>query len=85
MWRSTSYERGWDGRYKMWRSNIRWSKSRCVWECGIGIDDRMVDYITCEDLHLASMAGMDDITCDYLTFDDQNRDMCENVVLGLMI
>ena len=40
----------------------------------------MCDDITCEDLHLASMAGMDDIT-----FDELNPDMCEKVVLGLMI
>ena len=26
----------------------------------------------CDDLHLASMAGMDDITCDDLTYDDLN-------------
>ena len=74
MWKSISYERGWDGRYKMWRSNIRLSKSRCVWECGIGIDDIMCDNITCEDLHLASMAGIDDITCNDLPYDDLNPD-----------
>ena len=34
------------------------------------IDDIMCDDITCEDLHLASVAGMDDITCDDLTYDD---------------
>ena len=45
----------------------------------------MCDDITCEDLHLASMAGMDDITCDDLPFYDLNPDVCENVVLGLMI
>ena len=32
----------------------------------------MCDDITCEDLHLASVAGMDDITCDDLTYDDRN-------------
>ena len=40
----------------------------------------MCDDITCEDLHLASVAGMDDIT-----YDDLNPDVCENVVLGLMV
>ena len=30
------------------------------------IDDIMCDDITCEDLHLASVAGMDDIPCDDL-------------------
>ena len=49
-------------------------------ECGIGIDD-----ITCEDLHLASAARMDDITCDDLNSDDRNPDVCETVVLGLLI
>ena len=34
------------------------------------IDDIMCNDITCEDLHLASVAGMDDITCDDLTYDD---------------
>ena len=33
------------------------------------INDIMCDDITCEDLHLASMAGMDDITCDDLIND----------------
>ena len=32
----------------------------------------MCDDITCEDLHLASVAGMDDIACDDLTYDDLN-------------
>ena len=31
------------------------------------IDDLICDDITCEDLHLASVAGMDDIT-----YDDKN-------------
>ena len=31
----------------------------------------MCDDITCEDLHLASMTGMDDITYDDLTSDDK--------------
>ena len=30
----------------------------------------MCDDITCEDVHLASVAGMDDIPCDELTYDD---------------
>ena len=45
----------------------------------------MCDDTICEDIHLASMTGMDDITCDDLTFDDLNRDMSKNVVLGLTI
>ena len=32
----------------------------------------MCDDITCEDLHLVSVAGMDDIPCDDLTYDDLN-------------
>ena len=36
------------------------------------IVDIMCDDITCEDLHLASVAGMDDIPCDELTQDDLN-------------
>ena len=36
------------------------------------IDDIMCDDITCEDLYLASVAGMDDIPCDNLTYDDLN-------------
>ena len=39
------------------------------------IGDIMYDDITCEDLHLASMAGMDDIICDDLTYDDLNPEM----------
>ena len=38
----------------------------------------------CEDLHLASVVGMDDITCDDLTYDDLNSE-CEIIGLGLMI
>ena len=34
------------------------------------IDDIMWDDITCEDLHLASVAGMEYIICDDLTYDD---------------
>ena len=45
----------------------------------------MCDDITYEDLHLGSVAGMVDITCDDLTYDDLNPDVCENVVLGLII
>ena len=45
----------------------------------------MCDDITCENIHLASVARMDDITCDDLTYDDLNPDVCKNVVLGLMI
>ena len=41
--------------------------------------------ITCQDLHLASMSGMDDIICDDLTYNDLNPDVCENLVLGLKI
>ena len=40
----------------------------------------MCDDITCDDLHLASMVGMDDIT-----YDDLNPDVCEIMVLGLII
>ena len=36
------------------------------------INDIMCDDMTCEDLHLASVAGMVDITCDDLTYDDPN-------------
>ena len=36
------------------------------------IDDIMCDEITCENLHLASVAGMNDITCDDLIYDDLN-------------
>ena len=48
------------------------------------IDDIMCDDITCEDLHLASVAGMDDIPCDDLTYDDQNSE-CVRLRDGLMI
>ena len=44
----------------------------------------MCDDITCDDLHLASVAWMDDITCDDLTYDDLNL-KCEIMGLGLMI
>ena len=36
------------------------------------IDDIMCDDITCEDLHLACVAGMDPIICDELIYDDLN-------------
>ena len=36
------------------------------------IDDIMCDDITCEDLHLASVAGFYDISSDDLTYDDLN-------------
>ena len=32
----------------------------------------MRDDIICEDLHLPSVAGMDDMTCDDLTYNDLN-------------
>ena len=48
------------------------------------IDDIMCDDITCEDLHLASMAGMDAIPCDDLTYDDPNP-MCVRLWDELMI
>ena len=41
-------------------------------KCGIGIAEKMYDDVTCEELHLANVAGMDDITCDDLTYDDLN-------------
>ena len=46
---------------------------------GIGIDGIMCDDIMCGDLHLAKVAGMDDITCD-----DLNQE-CEIMGLELMI
>ena len=44
----------------------------------------MFDKITCDDLHLASVAGMDDITSDDLIYDDPNPE-CLIMGLGLMI
>ena len=38
------------------------------------IDDIICDDITCEDLYLASVAGIDDILCDGLAFDDLNQE-----------
>ena len=48
------------------------------------IDDIMCEDITCEDLHLASVAGMDDITCDDLTYDNLNQE-CVRLWEGLTI
>ena len=50
-----------------------------MWDYRIGIDD-----IMCEDLYLASVAWMDDITCDDQTYDDLNP-KSEIIGLGLMI
>ena len=36
------------------------------------IYDIMCDDIICEDLYVASVAGMDDIICDDLTYNDLN-------------
>ena len=44
----------------------------------------MCDDIRYDDLHLASVAGMYDITCEDLTYDDLNPE-CEIMGLGLMI
>ena len=38
------------------------------------IHDTMCDDITCEDLHLTMVDGMDGITCDDLTYDDLNQE-----------
>ena len=38
------------------------------------IDGIMCDDITCEYLHLATVAGMHDITCDDLSYDDLNQE-----------
>ena len=54
-------------------------------ECGIGIADITCVDVICEYLHLASKAGMNDITCDDLQYDELNQDVCQNVVLGWMI
>ena len=54
-------------------------------EYGFGIANIMCVDVTCEYLHLASIAGMDDMTGDYLTCDELNQDVCQNVVLGWMI
>ena len=47
------------------------------------INDIMYDDITCEDQSLASVAGMDYITCDDLTYDYLNQEY-EIIGLGLM-
>ena len=48
------------------------------------IDDIMCDDITFKDLHLASVAGMDDIPYDDLKYDDLNPE-CMRLWYGLMI
>ena len=45
----------------------------------------MCEKITYFDLHLASMAGIDDRTCADLPYDDRNPNVFENVVLGLLL
>ena len=44
----------------------------------------MCDDITRDDLHLVSVAEMDDIICDDLAYDNLNPE-CEIMGLGLMI
>ena len=44
----------------------------------------MCDDITCDDLHFASVAGMDDVTCDHVTNGDLNPE-CQIMGLGLTI
>ena len=44
----------------------------------------MCDDITCEDLHLASMAGMVDILCNDITYDDIKPE-CVRLWEGLAI
>ena len=48
------------------------------------IDDIMCDDITCEDLHLSSVAWMDAIQCDDQTYDYQNPE-CVRFWDGLTI
>ena len=48
------------------------------------IDDIMCDDITCEDLYLASVVGMDAIPCDDLTYNDLNPE-CVRLWDGLTI
>ena len=48
------------------------------------IDDIMCDDISCEDLYLASVAGIGAIACDDLTYNDQNTE-CVRLWVGLMI
>ena len=38
------------------------------------INDIICDDITCEVLRLVSVAGMDDMPCDDLTYDDLNQE-----------
>ena len=45
-----------------------------MWDYGIEIDHIMCDDITCDDLQLASVAGMDEITCDDLTYNEINQE-----------
>ena len=44
----------------------------------------MCDDVTCDDLHLASVAAMNDMPCDDLTYDDLNP-KCEIIGMGLII
>ena len=48
------------------------------------IDDIMCDNVTCEDRHLASVAGIHDITFDDQTYDDL-RPECVRLWDGLTI
>ena len=48
------------------------------------IDYIMCDDITCEDLHLANVTGMDDLTCDDLIYKDLSPE-CVRLLDGLMI
>ena len=50
----------------------------------VRINDIMFDNITCEDHHLASVAGMDDIPCDDQTYDDLNQE-CVRLWKGFTI
>ena len=48
------------------------------------VDDILCHDITCEDLNLASVDGMDAIACDDLTYDDLNTE-CARLWDGLTI
>ena len=48
------------------------------------IGDTMCDDITCSEIQLASVAGMDDIPCDDLIYDDLNQE-CVRLWDGLTI
>ena len=48
------------------------------------IDDIMCYDITCEDLHFASVAGIENITCDDLTYDHLSPE-CVRFLDGLTI